>query len=87
MVLDKVRDFLTSRSQSYRKCFSGMSGERVLEDLAIFCRANETTFHPDARTEGVLQGRREVWLRISAHMNLSEKELWQHFNPDGERNG
>lgn len=81
MTFDRIKDFLTSRKQSYQKTFSGVHGERVLEDLAGFCRANETTFLPDARASAVLEGRREVWLRIQKHMNLSPDQLVQYFNP------
>lgn len=83
-MIEQMRDFLRSRGQDYRQTFSGVQGERVLDDLAKFCRAGESTFHSDARVEGVLQGRREVWLRIAAHLNLTEDQLWSHFNPTGE---
>jgi|TARA_R110000803_G_scaffold34612_3_gene75460 hypothetical protein len=83
-MLDAVRDFLATRSQAYRKTFSGVHGERVLADLAGFCRANESTFVPDPRAEGILQGRREVWIRISKHLNLSEAQINSYFNPQGE---
>jgi hypothetical protein len=83
-MIDAVRDFLITRSQSYRQTFKGVYGERVLHDLAVFCRANESTFNPDARAEGILQGRREVWLRISKHLNLTDEELQKYFNPQGE---
>jgi hypothetical protein len=82
--MSKVRDFLNTRAQAYRQTFSGVHGERVLTDLARFCRANESTFAPDPRAEGILQGRREVWLRISKHLNLSEDDLQAYFNPQGE---
>ena len=80
----QVKDFLVTRAQAYKRTFSGIYGERVLIDLASFCRANESTFNPDARAEGVLQGRREVWLRISKHLNLTEDELQAYFNPQGK---
>jgi len=83
-MLDQVKEFLVTRGQAYHKTFSGIYGERVLSDLAKFCRANESTFTPDPRAEGILQGRREVWLRISKHLNLSEDELQIYFNPQGE---
>ena len=83
-LVDQVKDFLVTRAQAYKRTFSGIYGERVLIDLASFCRANESTFNPDARAEGVLQGRREVWLRISKHLNLTEDELQAYFNPQGE---
>ena len=79
-----VRDFLVTRSQAYKQTFSGIYGERVLKDIARFCRANESTFNPDPRMEGVLQGRREVWLRISKHLNLTDDQLQSYFNPQGE---
>ena len=81
---EQVKDFLVTRGQAYRKTFQTIYGERVLSDLAKFCRANESTFTPDPRAEGILQGRREVWLRISKHLNLSEDELQVYFNPQGE---
>jgi len=46
------------------------SGERVLADLARFCRANESTFHADPRTHALLEGRREVWLRICGFLGV-----------------
>lgn len=84
MTLSKVRDFLVTRSQAYRHTFKGVFGERVLADLARFCRANESTFDTDPRLEGVMQGRREVWLRIAAHLNMSPDELQAYFDPRGE---
>tara|TARA_R110000803_G_scaffold14586_3_gene40473 strand:+ start:370 stop:621 length:252 start_codon:yes stop_codon:yes gene_type:complete len=83
-MIKTVRDFLTSRKQSYVRTFSGITGDAVLEDLARFCRADESTFHPDPRLEGLLQGRREVWLRITKHLNLTPDELIKYFNPKGE---
>lgn len=79
-----VSDFLRHRGQAYRRLFQGVHSETVLADLAKFCRANVSTFNPDPRLEGILQGRREVWLRIAQHLNLTEEQLQQHFNPNGE---
>ena len=52
-------------------------GLTALKDIARFCRAAETTFHPtqDARTQAMLEGRRQVWLRIEQHLKLSPEEL------------
>ena len=80
----KVKDYLRSRQQSYRQTFKGIFGEYVLQDLAKFCQADESTFHTDARIEGIMQGRREVWLRISKHLNLSDEQLHKYFNPGGD---
>lgn len=78
----RVCDFLFKRAAAYRSVFrpEGPHTRRVLADLALFCRANEPTFHKDARVEGILQGRREVWLRIQQHLNLSDGELWALFS-------
>ena len=35
--------------------------------------------HPDARVHAVAEGRREVWLRIAQHLNLSEENLWRAY--------
>jgi hypothetical protein len=77
---DKAKEFLRTRGQKYRHTFTGVNGEAVLDDLAKFCRAHESTFDPDPRVEGIMQGRREVWLRIATHMNMTEQQLWSHFN-------
>jgi hypothetical protein len=52
----------------------------VLEDLAKFCRAHETTFNPDSRLNAVLEGRREVWLRIQNYLELSLDEIYDLHN-------
>ncbi len=84
-MIDRVRDFLITRAQAYHHTFSGIYGEKVVADLAKFCRANSSTFHTDPRLEGIMQGRREVWLRIANHLNMTEEELYNHFNPKGEQ--
>ncbi len=74
---DKLRAVFATRQQQYRQTFSGPVAEEVLRDLSRFCRANASTFHEDARLHAVAEGRREVWLRIQQHLQLSHKELWQ----------
>jgi len=77
-------EFLRQRSLSYRRVFDkdSQDAQRVLADLAKFCRAHESTFHADPRLHAVMEGRREVWLRISQHLNLSTEELYALY---GER--
>jgi len=48
--------------------------------LAAFCRAEETTFNLDPRVHAVLEGRREVFLRIQNHLNLSSEDLWKKYS-------
>lgn len=81
-VLEKVKSFLVGRKQAYQITFNleNKHDKEVLADLAKFCRAHDTTFHPDARLNSVLEGRREVWLRIQQHLNLSSDDLWELYS-------
>lgn len=72
----KALDFLRTRKRNYNLAFNTLAGQYVLMDLAKFCRATETCFHVDARKHAVAEGRREVWLRIQQHLNLSAQDLY-----------
>lgn len=79
-ILDTARNFLARRRTAYVKTFLiNTFGQEVLQDLAKFCRAHETTFHVDARAHAVAEGRREVWLRIQKHLQLDDEQLWQLY--------
>ena len=80
-ILSKARAFLLGRKQAYQRRLGGVDIDTriVLQDLAKFCRAHETTFHPDPRVHAHLEGRREVWLRIASHLNLDEQQLWEIY--------
>lgn len=77
-IFDDAKALLQQRQRAYQLTFNpeGREQKQVLEDLAQFCRANETAFHPDPRMHAVLEGRREVWLRIQKYLNLSPEQLW-----------
>lgn len=81
--LRAVRAKLTTRAQAYRSTFSGPVPEVVLRDLAKFCRAHESTVTPDQRMTDILEGRREVWLRIQQHLQLTEEQLWDLYDGRG----
>lgn len=68
-------DFLRSRKRAYQLTFNSPVGRDVLIDLFKFCRMNETCFHADPRIHAVLEGRREVALRIQQHLHLSSEQL------------
>jgi hypothetical protein len=76
---EKVKSFVTARQQAYQQVFSKESlfAQKVLADLAKFCRAHESTFNADPRVHAVLEGRREVWLRIEQQLKLHPDELWK----------
>lgn len=64
-------------SQAYLKIFDPKAPYTnvILDDLAEFCRANESTFHLDARAHALLEGRREVWLHIREYLTMNADEL------------
>lgn len=72
---NKARTLLRDRQVSYQHALGGAPGQAVLEDLARFCRADQTTFHPDPRVHALMEGRREVWLRIKEHLDLDLEDL------------
>jgi|688.fasta_scaffold636488_2 hypothetical protein len=78
-LIERARQYLARRRTAYVKTFQGPFGEEVLADLAKFCRANQSTFHSDPRVHAVAEGRREVWLRISQHLNLTDDQLWRMY--------
>lgn len=80
-IVEGAKRLLLTRKQSYVFLFepdnkANLNSQAVLKDLAEFCRADKTTFHADPRVHAVLEGRREVWLRIQKYLNLSPDELW-----------
>jgi hypothetical protein len=66
---------MKARKRAYIQAKIQPAVQEVLIDLATFCRANESTFHEDARKAAMLDGRREVWLRIQNHLHLTAEEL------------
>jgi len=71
---EKIKEAYLQRQLAYSLTFNNESGKQVLEDLAKFCRANETAFHADPRVHAALEGRREVYLRIKDHLELPPEE-------------
>ena len=78
--VSRALDALRVRKASYQS-FKAMAGVPFLRDLANFCRANETCLVKDRNGKidelatAVLEGRREVWLRIQQHFNLTSQQL------------
>lgn len=63
--------------RAYSAVFGSPIGKIVLEDLARFCRAVETTFDVDPRRHALLEGRRETFLRIQSLSSLTPDEVLQ----------
>lgn len=82
-LIEKARRFLTRRKGAYCRMFDSLENQDaliVLKDLAKFCRAHKTTFTKDERLSLLLEGRKEVWLRIQQHLNLSDDDLWDLYH-------
>ena len=75
-------ELVRERKAAYQIKFgSGDPADLVREDLADFCRANESTWNPDARLHARLEGRRDVWLRIWQFLELEPEELLRLYDP------
>lgn len=76
--VEGVKNYFLKRAIAYNRVFDKQSPftHDVLVDLAKFCRAHQSTFHPDARVHATLEGRREVWLRIQEQLNLTNDEMY-----------
>lgn len=73
-------DFLRRRKHSYQLALMSPAGQVVLRDLMKFCRAEESCFDADPRIHAALEGRREVWLRIQQHLNLTSEQLYELYS-------
>lgn len=81
---EAVRVF-TDCKRAYQLAFGTSAGEAVLRDLAPFCRAKETCMVPGkADLTNVLEGRREVFLRIQDYLELSVDELIKKYTRPAE---
>jgi hypothetical protein len=81
--VDRTIGYLHNRKLAYIRTFdlAQPANVEVLDDLARFCRANETCVVPGDRDLSlVAEGRREVWLRIQQHLHLSEEQLMQLYS-------
>lgn len=67
------------RATAYKLAFSTPAGQLVMQDLMSFCRAHESCFDPDPRIHAALEGRREVWLRIFNHVELTHSQALAVF--------
>lgn len=76
----QLKEQLEKRRLAYARVFDGEDGLTVLADLARFCRAKTSTFHENRDMSCMLDGRREVYLRIMEHTELSLEELWENKN-------
>jgi len=76
---EHVIEFLRQRKKAYQLALTSPAGQEVLQDLMEFCRAKKPCFDPDPRIHAVLEGRREVWLRIEEHLERTSSELYRLY--------
>jgi hypothetical protein len=73
-------DKIAERVFAYKRTFEADCAKKVLEDLARFCRYDAPNIvvckdgHTDVPATFLAEGRREVYLRIVAHMNAELKD-------------
>jgi hypothetical protein len=81
IAIERTKSFLFNRQKAYQEVFKPESqmAKIIMEDLAKFCKANETCFHIDPRAHAVAEGRREVWLRIRKHLDLDSEQLLDYY--------
>ena len=87
--MKKLLERIQKRKYAYRRLFLAESGqlnadaELVLADLKKFCRgANSTASvspvsqRVDPIAMAIAEGRREVWLRIMAHLHIEDRAVF-----------
>jgi hypothetical protein len=96
--MNKLLAKLLKRRYAYRRLFLGedglsADGQIVLSDLAKFCRATQSTavVSPVSRSvdpiaTALAEGRREVWLRIMAHLHVDERVIF-NLNEEEKNDG
>lgn len=73
---DEALKIFADCKRAYQLAFNTPAGQAVLADLAPFCRVKETCVVPGDRDRTyVLEGRREVVLRIHDYLELSAEQL------------
>ena len=88
----KVFDAIKGQKQDYQLAANQPAFQRMLIDLMWYCKWNETCVvldknkKVDVEATLIMEGRREVIIRILNHCNLSTKQLYalatgQEFNP------
>jgi hypothetical protein len=83
--VSKAFGYLRDRKLAYQLTFQTTQPANlvVLMDLVKFCRACESCVVPGDRDKTLmLEGRREVILRIQQHLNLTPEQLFALYGGD-----
>jgi IS5 family transposase len=86
-VTAEARQQIEDLQTAYRLVFGAQTPEalRVVADMRLFCRADASAFHPDARVHALLEGRREWWLHVDKYMNLDTDVLYERWLKKNEK--
>jgi hypothetical protein len=80
MTPEQALQVFTDCKRAYQLAFNTPAGEAVLADLTPFCRAKETCIVPGDRDRTyVLEGRREVFLRIRDYLEMTPEQLVERY--------
>lgn len=72
----ELLEYLTEWKAAYQTAFGPISRSVVFDDLAAFCHARQTCVVPGDREQSyMLEGRRQVYLRIINFLELEPEEL------------
>lgn len=95
-MMEAMRKLLLRKRQAYRLTFlvdgnPSIQAKIVLADLAKFCRATSPTTivslisgEVDPLASAQADGRREVWLRISQNLNISDADLYRIISQESD---
>jgi hypothetical protein len=71
-----LNPFLRYRKAAYQRTFDNPEGKKVLADLRRFCGATAPTADvSNVNATYMREGRREVYLRIMHHLNLTDEQV------------
>ena len=71
-----LNPFLRQRRAAYAQTFNNINGQKVLADLRRFCKASVPTADMNnVHTTYLLEGRREVFLRIVSMLQLTDEDV------------
>lgn len=86
--LQATLSVLLERKRSYQAAFASPRSQSALIDLAAFCKANVScVVLGDRDATLVAEGRREVWLRIQEHLQLTPEQMFQLYAGNPIRTG
>lgn len=75
---------MTDRKRSYQLALKSPAGEAVMKDLGLFCCGKVTTYREARDLTMLLEGRRQVLLRIQQHLELEAAQLIKLYDDIGD---